>query len=174
MIRPARLEDVPQILALITELATYERAADQVRATTQQLSDSLFATNPAVFCLVVEQEANGTDRAGEVVGFAMWFVTFSTWLGQHGIYLEDLFVQPAARRHGHGRALLTELARIATQRGYGRVDWAVLDWNSSAQAFYTAIGAEPMDEWTTWRLTGAALPALAGHVDDARNVVNRG
>jgi GNAT superfamily N-acetyltransferase len=107
-----------------------------------------------VFCLVA-------DEAGEVVGFALWFLNFSTWLGRHGIYLEDLFVSPAARRAGHGRALLTELARIAHERGYGRLEWSVLDWNTPAQQFYAALGAAPMDEWTTWRVTGDALTQLA-------------
>jgi ribosomal protein S18 acetylase RimI-like enzyme len=87
----------------------------------------------------------------------VYFVNFSTWLGTHGIYLEDLFVRPAARGAGHGRALLTELARIAVERGYGRVEWAVLDWNTPAQGFYRNLGATPMEEWTTWRLTGEAL-----------------
>lgn len=153
MIRPAALDDVPRIAELIVELATYEREADQAQATVPQLEAALFAPEPAVFCLVAEDEDG-------VVGFALWFLTFSTWLGRHGIYLEDLFVAPSARRAGHGRALLTELARIATERGYQRIDWAVLDWNGAAQAFYRSLGAEPMSEWTTWRLTGAALPAL--------------
>jgi GNAT superfamily N-acetyltransferase len=107
-----------------------------------------------VFCLVAE------DPAGEVVGFAVWFFNFSTWLGVHGVYLEDLFVRPEARGGGYGRALLTELARIAVRNGCGRLEWAVLDWNAPAQGFYRALGAAPMDEWTTWRLTGDALRIL--------------
>lgn len=156
MIRPATVDDVPRIAELIVELATYEREADQAKATVPQLEAALFGPEPAVFCLVAEDDEHG------VAGFALWFLTFSTWLGQHGIYLEDLFVAPSARRAGHGRALLAELARIATERGYQRIDWAVLDWNSSAQAFYRSLGAEPMADWTTWRLTGPALPALGG------------
>src|SRR4051812_50216341 len=106
------------------------------------------------FCTVAE------DDIGAVVGFAIWFLNFSTWLGTDGIYLEDLFVRPDARGGGHGRALLTELARIAVERGYGRVEWAVLDWNVDAQGFYSALGAAPQDEWATWRLTGDALGQL--------------
>lgn len=154
MIRPATKDDVPRIAELIVELATYEREADRAEATVPQLETALFGPEPAVFCLVAEDDEHG------VVGFALWFLTFSTWLGRHGIYLEDLFVSADARRAGHGRALLAELARIATERGYQRIDWAVLDWNTSAHAFYSSLGAEPMSEWTTWRLTGSALPAL--------------
>jgi GNAT superfamily N-acetyltransferase len=160
VIRPATVDDVPDLVALIVELATYEREPEQAQATAEQLRSALFASEPAVFCLVAEQEA-GDGTAAQVVGFALWFRTFSTWLGRHGIYLEDLFVRPAARRAGHGRALLAELASLAVERGYGRVEWAVLNWNTEAQAFYTSIGAVPMDEWTTWRLTGDALPALS-------------
>jgi GNAT superfamily N-acetyltransferase len=163
MIRPARPEDVPHIRDLIVELATYEREAAQARATVDQLTAALFGPAPAVFCLIAEDD-DGTG-SGEVVGFAMWFLTFSTWLGRHGIHLEDLFVRPDARRAGHGRALLRELARIAVDRGYGRVDWAVLDWNTPAMDFYTSLGARAMDEWTTWRLTGDALPALGRETD---------
>jgi len=155
MIRPATVDDVPVLVELIVELATYEREPEQAQATAEQLDSALFAAEPAVFCLIAEEEPTG-----DVVGFALWFRTFSTWLGRHGIYLEDLFVRPSARRAGHGRALLAELAHIAVERGYGRVEWAVLNWNTDAQAFYTSIGARPMEEWSTWRLTGEALPAL--------------
>lgn len=155
MIRTAAVEDVGVLVDLIVELATYEREPEQAKATAEQLHNALFAAEPAVFCLIAED-----DATGDVVGFALWFRTFSTWLGRHGIYLEDLFVRPSARRAGHGRALLAELARIAVERGYGRVEWAVLNWNTDAQGFYTSIGAEPMEEWTTWRLTGPALPTL--------------
>ncbi|HSP36791.1 MAG TPA: GNAT family N-acetyltransferase [Frankiaceae bacterium] len=154
MIRPATIDDVPVLVDLIIELATYEREAEQAQATIEQLESALFAPEPAVYCLIAEDATHG------VVGFALWFRTFSTWLGRHGIYLEDLFVRPDARRAGHGRALLGELARIAVERGYGRVEWAVLNWNTEAQDFYTSIGAQSMEEWTTWRLTGEALPAL--------------
>ena len=155
MIRPATVDDVPVVVSLVRELATYEREADAVVATEQQFREVLFGAHPKVFCLVAE------DGSG-VVGFAVWFFTFSTWLGRHGVYLEDLFVRPEARGAGHGRALLAELARIAVDNDCGRVEWAVLDWNSPAQGFYRSLGAAPMDEWTTWRLTGDALQDLGG------------
>lgn len=155
MIRDAVPDDVPVILALVRELATYEREPDAVVATEESLGTALFGPSPRVHCLVACD-----DGGGEVVGFAVYFVNFSTWLGTHGIYLEDLFVRPVARGAGHGRALLTELARIAVRRGYGRVEWAVLDWNTPAQGFYAGLGAVPMDEWTVWRLTGDALAGL--------------
>jgi GNAT superfamily N-acetyltransferase len=151
LIRSATSDDVPVVLALVRELATYEREADAVVATEAHVRDALFGVDPKAFCLVAE------DDSGAVVGFAIWFVNFSTWLGTHGIYLEDLFVRPDARGAGHGRALLEELAGIAVERGYGRVEWAVLDWNEPAQGFYRSLGAEPMQEWTTWRLAGDAL-----------------
>ena len=151
MIRPATVDDVPVVVRLVHELATYEREPDAVVATEEQFRTALFGPDPRVHCLVA------VDGGGETVGFAIWFVSFSTWLGAHGIYLEDLFVRPEARGGGHGRALLAELARIAVERGYGRVEWAVLDWNVDAQGFYRSLGAAPQDEWTTWRLTGAAL-----------------
>ena len=154
MIRPATPDDVPSILRLIRDLAEYERALDQVRATEDDLRASLFGDDPKVFAHVAEHE-------GAVVGFALWFLSYSTWLGRHGIYLEDLYVEPAARGRGHGKALLTELARIADERGYGRVEWSVLDWNTPSIAFYEALGARPQDEWTTYRLTGEALRDLA-------------
>ena len=153
-VRRARHDDVPVVLSLIRELATYEREPDAVAATEESLREALFGASPKVFCLVAE------DSAAEVVGFAIWFFNFSTWLGVHGVYLEDLFVRPTARGGGHGRALLTELARIAVEHRCGRLEWAVLDWNEPAQGFYRALGAEPMEEWTTWRLTGTALRTL--------------
>jgi GNAT superfamily N-acetyltransferase len=154
VIRPAVADDVPVILALVRELASYEREPDAVVATEDSFRTALFGSSPRVHCLVA------VDDSGDVVGFAVYFVNFSTWLGTHGIYLEDLFVRPSARGAGHGRALLSELARIAVRRGYGRVEWAVLDWNTPAQGFYAGLGATPMDEWTTWRLTGDALRRL--------------
>jgi GNAT superfamily N-acetyltransferase len=153
-VRRARPEDVPVVVELINELATYEREPDAVVATEQHLRDALFCDHPKAFCLVAD------DADGSVAGFAIWFLNFSTWLGTHGIYLEDLFVRPAARGGGHGRALLTELARIAVERGYGRVEWAVLDWNEPAHGFYANLGAKPQDDWTVWRLTGTALENL--------------
>jgi GNAT superfamily N-acetyltransferase len=153
-IRPAAVDDVPAVVSLVRELAIYEREPDAVLATEEHFEAALFGSSPKVYCLVAE------DAAGEVVGFAVWFFNFSTWLGVHGVYLEDLFVRPEARGVGHGRALLTELARIAVQNNCGRLEWSVLDWNAPAQGFYRALGAEPMEEWTTWRLTGGALQAL--------------
>ena len=146
MIRAAVPADVPAILALVHELAAYEREPSAVVATDSSLESALFGPAPAAFCHVAEAD-------GSVVGFAVWFLNFSTWLGRHGIYLEDLFVRPAYRGRGLGKALLTTLVDIANERGYGRVEWAVLDWNTPAQDFYRSLGAEPMDEWTVWRLT---------------------
>jgi GNAT superfamily N-acetyltransferase len=145
-IRPARETDVPVIVSLIKELAEYEREPDAVEATEDDLRSTLFGPNPGAFCHVAEHD-------GEVVGLALWFLNFSTWKGRHGIYLEDLFVQPTARGSGLGKALLRNLIEIAKERGYGRVEWSVLDWNTAAQDFYRAIGAVPMDDWTTWRVT---------------------
>jgi GNAT superfamily N-acetyltransferase len=154
VIRPARAADVPAILDLIRDLAAYERAPDEAVATEADLRAALFGPEPAVFVHVAEHE-------GEIAGFALWFLNFSTWLGRHGIYLEDLYVRPELRGHGYGRALLTELARIAVERGYGRLEWWVLDWNEPAIGFYKSLGAQAMDEWTVYRLTGAALRSLA-------------
>ncbi|MEW1907778.1 GNAT family N-acetyltransferase [Kitasatospora sp. NPDC085895] len=158
MIRTAEAADVPVIHAMIRELAEYERAVDEARATPEQLHDALFGEHPAVFGLIAE------DDAGEPVGFALWFRNFSTWRGTHGIYLEDLYVRPSARGGGHGRALLAELARICTARGYARLEWSVLDWNEPSIGFYKSLGAVPMDEWTVFRLTDGALAELGGTV----------
>lgn len=155
MIRPIRPEDVPVAVELVHELADYEREPASCLLTTEQLTEALFRDNPALFGLVA------VDDEDQVVGTALWFLNFSTWRGVHGVYLEDLYVRPAARRGGHGKALLRELARIAAERGYARLDWAVLDWNAPAQAFYRSIGAAPNDEWTGWRVEGQALAALA-------------
>src|SRR5580698_4506224 len=152
MIRPATPADVSEILALISELADYERALDQAVATEEQLLAALFGATPTVYAHMAVDEATG-----RTVGFALWFLTFSTWLGRNGIYLEDLYVRPEHRGGGHGRALLTELARIAVERGYQRVEWQVLNWNEPSIAFYKSLGAFPQDEWTTYRLTGNAL-----------------
>jgi GNAT superfamily N-acetyltransferase len=139
---------------MVRELAEYERALHEVAATEDLLHAALFGADAAAYALVAEEET------GETVGFALWFLNFSTWLGRHGIYLEDLYVKPHARGGGHGRALLTRLAQIAVERGYGRVEWAVLDWNAPSIGFYKSLGAVPMDEWTTFRLTGDALGRL--------------
>jgi GNAT superfamily N-acetyltransferase len=144
-IREAEPADVPRILEL---------SLDQVIATVRELGAALFAEQPAVF-------AHVADVDDTVVGFALWFVNFSTWLGKHGIYLEDLYVTPAARGRGVGKALLAELAATCVRRGYGRLEWWVLDWNEPAIGFYRSIGAEPMSEWTVQRLSGSALTGLA-------------
>jgi GNAT superfamily N-acetyltransferase len=139
-IRDARPDDVPAIFRLVCELAEYERLAHAVVSDEAAFARHLFGERPAAQCIVAE---DGDD----VVGFALYFTTFSTFLGTPGIWLEDLFVQPSARRHGHGGSLLRALRARTT----GRVEWAVLDWNEPAQAFYRSIGAQPLDEWTTWR-----------------------
>ncbi|WP_030164904.1 GNAT family N-acetyltransferase [Spirillospora albida] len=154
MIRPARPDDVPAIFRLIHALAEYERAPHEVKTTEDLVRASLFGDDPKVFAHVAEHE-------GKAAGFAVWFVNYSTWTGRHGIYLEDLFVDPAVRGNGYGKALLTELVRIADERGYTRVEWSVLDWNSSAIAFYEAMGARPQDEWTVYRLDADAIAAVA-------------
>jgi GNAT superfamily N-acetyltransferase len=144
-IRTAVPGDVPVILGLIRELARYEREPDSVVATESDLRDALFGETPVASCHLAELD-------GTVVGFALWFRNFSTWLAKPGIYLEDLFVSPDARGHGLGKALLMTLVEIARERGYGRVEWSVLDWNQPAIGFYRSLGAVPNDEWTTWRL----------------------
>jgi GNAT superfamily N-acetyltransferase len=156
MIRPAKPEDVAEIHAMVRELADYEKSLDQANATPQQLHDALFGERPAVFAHIAE------DDGGRVLGFALWFLNYSTWTGVHGIYLEDLYVRPAARGTGFGKALLAQLARICVERGYGRLEWSVLDWNEPALAVYRSQGAVPMDGWTVHRLTGDALAAMAG------------
>lgn len=155
MIRSATPADVPVIHALIRELAEYEKAPQEARASEEQLREALFGERPAAFAHLAEDETTG-----EPVGFALWFLNFSTWRGVHGIYLEDLYVRPSARGGGHGRALLTELARICVSRGYERLEWSVLNWNRPAIGFYEALGARPQDEWTVYRLTDDALEEL--------------
>jgi GNAT superfamily N-acetyltransferase len=154
-IRPAESHDVPRILELILDLATYERAAAEMRATEDQLRAALFGPMPAVYALVAEVD-------GRIVGFALYFLNFSTWEGTHGIYLEDLYVEPAHRGTGLGKALLVALAALARERGYARVEWWVLDWNQSSIDFYTRLGAVPMKDWTVFRLSGSALEQVAG------------
>jgi GNAT superfamily N-acetyltransferase len=169
MIRAARPEDVPAIHRLIRELARYERSLAEVTGTEEDLRRSLFGTDPAVYAHVAvgDDGAAGEDgpvgaagAGGAVAGFALWFLNYSTWTGTHGIYLEDLFVEPVMRGRGYGKALLTELARICAERGYARLEWAVLDWNTPSIEFYKSVGARAMDEWDTYRLTGPALAAL--------------
>ena len=153
-IRPACVADVPIILKLIRDLATYERAPNEVTATEEQLVDVLFGEKPAAEVLLAFEKDTP-------VGFALFFHNFSTWLGRPGLYLEDLFVKPEARGKGFGRALLVDLARIARDRGCGRMEWAVLNWNDPAIKFYRALGAKPMDEWTVFRLTRDGIAELA-------------
>jgi len=154
VIRRAQPADVPAIYQLIRDLAEYERGLAEVTATEEDVRRSLFDPDPAVFAHVAEHE-------GRVAGFALWFLNYSTWVGRHGIYLEDLYVTPELRGHGLGRALLAELAALCVERGYGRLEWWVLDWNEPALGFYRALGAIPMSEWTVHRVTGAPLQALA-------------
>lgn len=155
MLRRARPGDEAGIVACIQALAEYEREPDAVKNTPGMLAEALFGENPSVFAHIVE-------KGGEIVAIAIWFLNYSTWNGTNGIYLEDLFVQESERRNGYGRALLQRLARLAVARGYGRFEWSVLDWNAPSIAFYRAIGAIGMDEWTVQRVTGDALLALAG------------
>lgn len=153
-IEPAGVRDVPVVLSLIEALAEYERLAHEVVATEADVRESLFGATPHAEAVVA--------RAGtEAVGFAVWFHNYSAFLSRPGLYLEDLFVLPAWRGRGIGQALLRHLARVAVERGCGRMEWAVLDWNDPAIGFYRRIGARPMDEWTVYRLTGDALERLA-------------
>jgi GNAT superfamily N-acetyltransferase len=154
MIRPAREADIPAIHHMVRDLAEYERSLPEVIATEDDLRAALLGGHPSLFAHVAEE-------AGQLAGFALWFLNYSTWLGKHGIYLEDLYVRPERRGQGHGRALLAELARICVDRGYGRLDWSVLDWNSPTRRFYESLGAVTVDEWVIYRLTGPALHAVA-------------
>jgi GNAT superfamily N-acetyltransferase len=153
VIRSAQAEDVSAIYRLIRALAEYERSLPSVTGTEDDLRQALFGSEPAVFAHVAEHESR-------VVGFALWFLNYSTWTGQHGIYLEDLFVDETMRGSGYGKALLTELARVCAERGYQRLEWSVLKWNEPSIGFYRALGAVAMDEWDTYRLSGPALRAL--------------
>jgi GNAT superfamily N-acetyltransferase len=153
-VRPVRPDDVPAVVALVRELADYEKALHEVRLTEDQLTSVLFGDAPALFGHVAE-------HGGKVVGIALWFLNFSTWRGTHGIYLEDLYVSPEHRGTGLGRELLRTLAAVCVERGYSRLEWSVLDWNTPSIEFYKAAGALPMDEWTVFRLTDDALTAFA-------------
>ena len=154
LVRQALETDVDRIHSLILELATYERSADQVKATPNQLRAALFGAQPAAYALVAE-------TGDEVVGFALYFRNFSTWEGVHGIYLEDLYVKPEHRGAGHGKALLRSLAALAVERGYARLEWAVLNWNQPSIDFYRRLGAVPLDEWIVYRLSGDPLLQVA-------------
>ena len=151
-VRPAAPADATLILALIGELAAYEKLAHEAVATPEMIANALFGVNPRVFCDIAQW-------AGEPVGFALWYYSFSTFRGRHGIYLEDLFVRPAARGNGLGKALLANLARRCQREELPRLEWSVLDWNTPSIEFYRAQGAELMDGWTKCRLDGAALAA---------------
>ncbi|MGW6735972.1 N-acetyltransferase family protein [Streptomyces sp. NPDC055013] len=157
MIRAATVNDVATIRAMIHELAAYERAVEQVRATEEQLREALFGEHPAAFTLIAED-----DETGEAVGFALWFPRFSTWTGTRGMHLEDLYVRESARGGGHGRALLASLAAICEERGYERFEWWVLAWNEPTIDFYKSLGVEFLDEWRICRLSGEPLRDLAG------------
>jgi len=155
-IRRAISEDLLTIHQLIRDLALYERALEMAQATPEQIRDSFFSDAPIVFCDLVEND----DR--EVVGFAVWFLNYSTWTGTHGIFLEDLFIKPEFRGHGYGKSLLVHLAQECVAKGYHRLNWSVLDWNQPSIDFYRSLGADALDEWTEFRLTGEALSKLAG------------
>ena len=141
------------MLQLIQDLATYEKAPEQVEARQEDLLNTIFASDPRVFCDLVEVD-------GQIAGMAIWFLNYSTWQARHGIYLEDLFIKPEYRGRGYGKALLKHLAKICDEKGYGRLQWWVLDWNSPAIEFYKSLGAEAMDEWTVYRTSGKALKDL--------------
>lgn len=153
VIRTAQPADVQVILELVRELAAYEREPDAVVATEADLHAALFGPDPCAGCHVAEAD-------GDVVGFALWYRSFSTWQGKPGLWLEDLFVRPAHRGSGIGRALLVCLAQLCAERGWARFEWWVLDWNSSAQGFYRSLGARPEEDWTVWRVDGDALQGL--------------
>ncbi len=152
-IRPAKREEVGEVLQLIQDLATYEKAPEQVEASKEDLLNTIFAKEPRVFCDLVEVD-------GQIAGMAIWFLNYSTWQAKHGIYLEDLYIKPEFRAKGYGKALLKHLAQICDREGYGRLQWWVLDWNSPAIEFYRSFGAEAMDEWTVYRTSGQALKDL--------------
>jgi GNAT superfamily N-acetyltransferase len=157
-IRPATVEDAAVIRELIYELAVYERAPDEVEATEADIVATIFADQPAVFCDLIEiDEAEGGPA---IAGMAIWFLNYSTWQGKHGIYLEDLYVREQYRGRGYGKAMLEHLAARCVERGYGRFQWWVLDWNEPAIEFYRAMGAVSMDEWTVFRVAGVALNQL--------------
>lgn len=154
-IRKALTHEAPLIQELIRELALFERAPESAQASLADISGAFFGEHPAVFCDFIE------DEAGQVQGFAIWFLNYSTWTGTHGIYLEDLFIRSEARGRGYGKAMLRHLAALCVERGYHRLQWWVLDWNTNAIEFYQGFGAQLMDEWTTMRVEGDALTRLS-------------
>jgi GNAT superfamily N-acetyltransferase len=153
MIRSAKPDDLPEIISLIKELADYERAPGEAKATPEDLAVALFGSSPKVFCEIVEVD-------NEILGFAIWFLNFSTWQGKHGIYLEDLYIRPQYRGLGWGKKLLQHLAAKCVKNDWGRFQWWVLDWNEPAIEFYTSLGATAMDEWTVYRVSDSALNDL--------------
>src|SRR5579862_27014 len=153
-IRRARADEAALVLSLICELAEYEKLLHEVEATETMIADALFGTNPRLFCDIAEWN-------GEVAGFAVWFINFSTFSGRSGIYLEDLFVRPPLRGKGIGKALLAHLAKECVANNWSRLQWSVLDWNAPSIAFYKSLGAVLMDEWTICKVAGPALTALA-------------
>jgi GNAT superfamily N-acetyltransferase len=157
-IRRAVEADLETLHAFIRDLAHYERALELAQATEEQLRQSFFGESPQVYCDFVE-----TDE-GDAAGFAVWFLNYSTWTGTHGIYLEDLFVRPECRGRGYGKALLVHLAQECVARGYARLQWSVLDWNTPSIDFYASLGAEAQDEWTVYRLSAPALERVASSV----------
>lgn len=154
-VRPLRPDDVPTVLGLVRELAAYEQAEHEAVMSEDQLRTALFGTAPALFGHVAVADD------GEIAGFALWFLNFSTWRGTHGVYLEDLYVRPGHRGSGLGRELLRTLAELCVARGYSRLEWSVLDWNAPSIDFYRAAGAVPMDGWSVFRLTEGALTDFA-------------
>lgn len=157
-IRPAVEDDVPEILQLIVDLAAYEKEPDAVKATVDGLRSILFCDKPHAFCHIVEAPEGSGRRLD---GVALWFLTFSTWEGVHGIHLEDLYVRPEARGQGQGLGLIRTLARIAKDRGYQRLEWVCLNWNQPSIDFYRSLGAVSMDDWSTFRLDGTELDSVA-------------
>ena len=153
-IRIATKDDIPRIHQLIKDLAEYEKAPLEAKATIQQIEETIFGENPVAYCHVAEDN-------GLVVGISIWFLNYSTWVGKPGIYLEDLYIDPAYRGKGYGFAFLKELGKICLERGYERLQWWVLDWNQPSIDFYKSLGAVPMDEWTVYRVSGDALKKLA-------------
>lgn len=154
VIRPAQPSDTAQIMQFVIDLAIYEKAEHEVIATPQHINDTLFCENPQAHGLIAELD-------GTAVGFAIYFFSYSTWLGKHGIYLEDLYVSPESRGSGAGKGLLQRLASIAVNNNCGRLEWSVLDWNEPSIKFYEAMGAKPKDGWTVYRLDGQALTDFA-------------
>ena len=158
VIRRAQSGEAGLVLAFIRELAEYEKLLHELEASEDMIADALFGDNPRIYCAIAEWE-------GEAVGFAVWFVNFSTFSGRHGVYLEDLFVRPAHRGKGIGKALLVHLAKECVANGWSRLQWAVLDWNTPSIAFYKSLGAVMMDDWTLCRVAGPALTRLAGKAE---------